>query len=110
MKKFFLIVSLFSLCACATHPVGPPARSVGRPLSAIAVSACGKAYALFVQLDATHMLRSDPRQSDLFTASPDGHMTEQKGPSLEWATALHLAESASIQTHVVLPCTDGLAT
>jgi hypothetical protein len=76
------------------------------PLSAIAVSQCGLAVALFIQLDATHLLRADPRQSDLFVAV-DGKMVQQTAGPMEWKDAFALAQSAVITTHVLLPCTQG---
>lgn len=78
------------------------------PLSAIAVSQCGLAVALFVQLDATHLLRADPRQSDMFVAV-DGKMQQTKAGPMEWKDAFKIAESAVITTHVTLPCTEGSA-
>jgi hypothetical protein len=77
-----------------------------RPLSAIAVSQCGMALALFIQLDATHLMRADPKQSDLFVAQPDGTMKQTTAGPLKWEKAYALALSAVLTTHVVIPCTD----
>lgn len=75
------------------------------PLSAIAVTQCGLAVSLFVQLDATHLLRADPRQSDMFTAV-DGKMVQSQAGPMKWDDALALAKSAVLSTNVTLPCTD----
>lgn len=83
-----------------TPPVAPPV-----PLSAIAVSQCGLAISLFVQLDATHLLRADPRQSDMFTAV-NGKMVQSTAGPMKWEDALLLAKSAVLSTNVTLPCTD----
>jgi hypothetical protein len=80
-----------------------------RPLSAIAVSQCGLAVALFIQLDALHLFRADPRQSDLFVAV-NGEMLQTTAGPMEWKTAYKLAENAVLTTHVVIPCTDGPST
>lgn len=85
------------------HPdgsVSPP------PISAIAVSQCGLAVALFIQLDSNHLFRADPRQSDLFT-NVNGQMRQTSGGPMQWKDALELARSAVLTTHVTIPCTDG---
>lgn len=76
------------------------------PLSAIAVTNCGMAIALFIQLDADHLFRADPRQSDMFTAVK-GKMVQSTAPPMEWRVAYALAEKAILSSHVVTPCTDG---
>lgn len=75
------------------------------PLSAIAVTQCGLAISLFVQLDATHLLRADPRQSDMFTAV-NGKMVQSQAGPMKWDDAMVLAKSAVLSTNVTLPCTD----
>jgi hypothetical protein len=82
-------------------PAGAP-----RPLSAVVVTSCGLAVALFIQLDATHLLRADPRQSDIFTAVNGEQRQDTAGP-MKWDDAYKLAQSAVLSSHVVLPCTDG---
>lgn len=110
MKRLIVAsVLALALAACATTPTQhADLNSVGtaRPLSAIAVSQCGLAVALYVQLDATHLLRADPRQSDLFVAT-DGQMQSQHAPPMKWEDAFALAQKAAITSHVLLPCTDG---
>jgi hypothetical protein len=61
---------------------------------------------LFIQLDATHLLRADPRQSDMFT-NVDGKMVQSQAGPMTIDQALTIAERAVLSTHVVLPCTDG---
>lgn len=77
-----------------------------RPLSAIVVTSCSMAVALYIQLDATHLLRADPRQSDMFTAVNGEQRQDNAGP-MKWADAYKLAQSAVLTSHVVIPCTDG---
>jgi len=95
------------LYGCASVPdtevIVKPESS--RPLSAVAVTQCGLAVALFVQLDESHMLRADPRQSDLFTAV-DGQQRQSTAPPMAWDKAYQLAGSAVLSSHVILPCTD----
>lgn len=79
------------------------------PLSAIAVSQCGGAIALFVQLDATHLFRADPRQSDMFVAE-NGRMQHHLAGPLPWKEAIALAERAVLTSHVTLPCTEAPTT
>lgn len=74
-----------------------------KPLSAIMVSQCGGALALFIQVDANHLLRADPRQSDLFS-NTDGKMVQSTVGPLEWGLAYSVAAQAVITTHVVVPC------
>lgn len=76
------------------------------PLSAIAVTCNGLAVSLFIQLDADHLFRADPRQSDMFTAVK-GKMVQTKAPPMEWKVAYAIAEKAILSTHVVVPCADG---
>lgn len=76
-----------------------------RPLSAIVVTQCGLAVSLFVQLDATHLLRADPRQSDMFTAKNGEQVQSQAGP-MKIDDAMMLAKAAVLSTNVTLPCTD----
>lgn len=87
--------------------------SFAPPLSAIAVTCNGLAVSLFIQLDADHLFRADPRQSDMFTAVeqrglPPHHkvMVQSKAPPMEWKVAYALAERAILSTHVVVPCAD----
>lgn len=77
-----------------------------RPLSAVVVTSCGLAVALYIQLDATHLLRADPRQSDMFTAVNGEQRQDSAGP-MKWDDAYALAQSAVLTSHVLLPCTDG---
>lgn len=81
-------------------PVAAP-----RPLSAVVVTSCNLAVALFIQLDATHLLRADPRQSDMFTAL-DGKMVQSQAGPMTWADAYTLAQTAVLSSHVAIPCTD----
>lgn len=74
-----------------------------KPLSAIMVSQCGGALALFIQVDANHLLRADPRQSDVFS-NVDGKMEQSTVGPLEWGLAYSVAAQAVITTHVVVPC------
>lgn len=76
------------------------------PLSAIVVTQCGLAVSLFIQLDATHLLRADPRQSDMFTAVNGKQVQSQAGP-MKIDDAMVLAKAAVLSTNVTLPCTDG---
>jgi len=75
------------------------------PLSAVVVTSCNLAVALFIQLDATHLLRADPRQSDMFTAV-NGKMVQSQAGPMPWDDAYKLAQSAVLSSHVVIPCTD----
>jgi hypothetical protein len=79
--------------------------SFAPPLSAIAVTCNGMAVSLFIQLDANHLFRADPRQSDMFTAV-QGKMVQSKAPPMEWKVAYALAERAILSSHVVVPCAD----
>lgn len=92
------------------HLCGPvqvvPSVASPAPLSAIAVTQCGLAVSLFIQLDATHLLRADPRQSDMFTAV-NGKMVQSQAGPMTIDQALAIAEKAVLSTNVVLPCTDG---
>lgn len=110
--RCILVSAVASLCACTSIPktdVVVADNSVSRPLSAIAVSQCGLAVALFIQLDSTHLLRADPRQSDLFTSANGQPQQSTAGP-MEWSKAYELASSAPISSHVTIPCTDGPST
>lgn len=115
----------------ATAPCPPPSTAVGclaiapsspriftidgngimhpKPLSAIMVSQCGGALALFIQVDANHLLRADPRQSDVFS-NVDGKMEQSTVGPLEWGLAYNVAAQAVITTHVVVPCDSKEAT
>lgn len=97
----FLVMSVIS--GCATVPVSAKAPA---PLSAIAVTQCGLAVSLFIQLDANHLFRADPRQSDLFT-NVGGKMQQAPAAPMAWKDAYELAGKATLSTHVVIPCTDG---
>lgn len=79
--------------------------SFAPPLSAIAVTCNGMAVSLFIQLDADHLFRADPRQSDMFT-NVKGKMVQSKAPPMEWKVAYALAERAVLSSHVVVPCAD----
>lgn len=106
MKRLFVAsIAALALAACATAPLSTKTEQA-RPLSAIAVTQCGLAVALFIQLDSTHLFRADPRQSDLFTAV-NGEMQQTQAAPMKWADAYALAQKATLATHVVLPCTDG---
>jgi hypothetical protein len=76
-----------------------------RPLSAVVVSQCNLAVALYIQVDATHLLRADPRQSDVFTAV-NGEQRQTQGGPLPWDDAIKLAQAAVLTSRVVLPCVD----
>lgn len=82
--------------------------STPAPLAAIAVTSCGLAVSLFIQLDADHLFRADPRQSDMFV-NVKGKMVQSTAPPMEWKVAYALAEKAVLTTHVVIPC-DGKST
>lgn len=84
------------------HPDGTVTPA---PLSAIVVTSCGLAVSLFIQLDATHLLRADPRQSDMFTAVDGKQVQSQAGP-MKWDDAFVLAKQAVLSTNVTLPCTE----
>lgn len=110
--RCFVMAVVVSLCAaCASTPapqadvVLPSDSTVPRPLSAVVVTECGLAVALFVQLDPTHLLRADPRQSDLFTAIEGQQQQSGAGP-MPWTQAYELAASATLSSHVVMPCRD----
>lgn len=111
--RCILVAAVASLCACTSIPktdvVVASDNTVTRPLSAIAVSQCGMAVALFIQLDPTHLLRADPRQSDMFTSEGGQPRQSSAGP-MEWTKAYELASTAPISSHVVIPCTDGPST
>lgn len=92
------------LATPATPPTAAP-----RPLSAVVVTSCGLAVALYIQLDATHLLRADPRQSDIFTAVNGEQRQDTAGP-MKWDDAYALAQTAVLTSHVLLPCTDGPTT
>jgi hypothetical protein len=84
--------------------VASVAADTPRPLAAISVNECNKSVALFIFLDSTHMLRADPRQSDMFTVSPNGTTKQTSAPPMKWEDAFALAQSAAITSHVMLPC------
>lgn len=89
------------------HGDGPLKAPVGapRPLAAVVVTSCGLAVSLFIQLDATHLLRADPRQSDIFTAV-DGKQRQDTAGPMKWEDAYALAQTAVLSSHVVIPCPD----
>lgn len=76
------------------------------PLSAIAVTCNGLAVSLFIQLDADHLFRADPRQSDIFT-NVKGTMVASHAAPMEWKVAYALAQKAVLTTHVAVPCAEG---
>lgn len=76
-----------------------------KPLSAIVVTQCGGALALFIQLDATHLMRADPVQSDLFT-NVNGKMVQGTAPPMKWDDAYNMALQAVLSSHVIVPCTE----
>lgn len=88
------------LAAPATAPAAAP-----RPLSAVVVTSCGLAVALYIQLDATHLLRADPRQSDMFTAV-DGVQHQGIAGPMKWNDAYTLAQTAVLTSNVQLPCNE----
>lgn len=88
--------------------VHPDGKVTPPPLSAVVVTNCGLAVALFIQLDATHLMRADPRQSDMFTAV-DGKMVQSTAGPMPWEEAYKLAQAAVLSSHVVIPCTDTTA-
>lgn len=81
-----------------TAPVAPPP-----PLAAIAVSKCGLAVSLFIQLDANHLLHADPRQSEMFT-NVNGKSVSSIAAPMPWKEAYDLAKNAVLTSHVYLPC------
>lgn len=109
------MLAALALTACVSSPHPDPIESsesqvlvsntIPRPLSAVAVTQCGLAVALYIQLDASHLLRADPRQSDLFTAVDGQQKQSQAGP-MKWEDAYQLAGEAVLSSHVQLPCTD----
>lgn len=98
------------LCILTTNPTATTVKGDGvvtpPPLSAIVVTQCGLAVSLFIQLDATHLLRADPRQSDMFTAVDGKQVQSQAGP-MKIDEAMVLAKAAVLSTNVTLPCTEG---
>jgi hypothetical protein len=104
-------VASLAACASAPHQTAQPiiSSTASRPLSAIVVSQCGLAVALYIQLDPTHLLRADSRQSDLF-AAVDGQQQQTGAGPMPWDQAYSLAGSAVLTSHVLLPCTDGPST
>lgn len=113
LAALFMLLVVGLLCANAIASAAEPITTLHpdgtvtpAPLSAIAVSQCGLAVALFIQLDATYLLRADPRQSDLY-AIVDGKQRLTSAAPMKWADAYALAQKAALSTHVVLPCTDG---
>ena len=109
-----LVLACGIAVACTTAPyrnleMPKPAAAVDAPLSAIAVSQCGQAVALFIQLDETHLFRADPRQSDMFVADAGRARHENAGP-MKWEDAAALAERAVLSSHVTLPCTEAPTT
>lgn len=108
LSMWLLVLSLLASCAGSPKIAAPSAAVADeRPLAAIALTSCGKAIAMFVFTDPTHMLRSDARQSDVFTAKPDGTGASQTtGESLPWEKMYEFALKAPIQTNAVVPCQD----
>jgi hypothetical protein len=115
-----LVIGILGVLAsgCATKPiknvetslsnapvVAPEIKDV-KPISAIVVTNCGLAVALFVQLDQYNLFRADPRQSDLFT-NVDGKMIVTHGAGMPWDEAYTLAASAILSSNVVIPCNEG---
>lgn len=99
-----LVVALLCASAFSAEPMRPGEPAIPEhPLSAIAVTQCGGALALFIQLDPNHLLRADPRQSDLFT-NVNGHMVQSTAAPMKWDDAYELATRAVITTHVLVPC------
>lgn len=111
---------LFAVCLFSTVHAGPIVSDVQPhaivtvrpdgtvnppPLSAVVVTSCGLAVALFIQLDATHLMRADPRQSDMFTAV-DGKMVQSQAGPMPWDDAYKLALAAVLSSNVVIPCTE----
>ena len=106
MKKIIvsaLAVLIVSGCA-AVKPV-PRIKDV-RPISAVVVSQCGLALALYIQLDSNNLFRADPKQSELFTNN-DGDMVHTFGDPMAWDEAYELASKAVLSSHVTVPCPDG---
>ena len=97
------------VCGCASvQPKlesSPQVKDV-KPISAIVVSECGSAVALYIQLDQYNLFRADPKQSELFT-NKDGEMVHTYGAPMPWGEAYDLAGKAVLSSHVVLPCRDG---
>jgi len=118
MKNVFVIAALSLVVGCASvKPVtGPkevslPAPKIKdvRPISAIVVSQCGEAIALYIQLDANNLFRADPKQSELFT-NKDDEMIHTFGAPMPWDEAYDLASKAVLSSHVVIPCDGGYGT
>jgi peroxiredoxin family protein len=86
----------------------PPSEKV-QPISAVAVSTCGKAVAIFVTFDKKHMLRFDARSSTLFVVQDDGTVSETRSPAAPIEAVTQIAASAAMTSHVVLPCTETTA-
>lgn len=95
------------------HSHAPDTRAEAAPLSAIAVS-CEeekKAIVLYVQVDATHLVRFSPRSTTILTAGKNGaESTEVSKPTTDFALAYALADKAAIKNHVMVPCSSGQAT
>ena len=108
VRTALLVTMTAALMACMSNREIVVKPNAPRPLSAIVVSECGFAVSLFIQLDATHLLRADPRQSDLFTAVHGKQKQSGAGP-MSWDEAYRIASSAVLTTHVTLPCSDGPA-
>jgi len=109
MKNVFAIALLATMVGCASvKSVTAPKIKDVRPISAIVVSQCGEALALYIQLDANNLFRADPKQSELFTNKAD-EMVHSFGAPMPWDEAYDLASKAVLSSHVVIPC-DGYGT
>jgi hypothetical protein len=98
MKTSIVLVTALLICGCATAPtVTPDAKFEPvakikdvRPISAIVVTECGLAVALYIQLDQYNLFRADPKQSELFTDN-DGKAVHMFGAPMPWNEAYELA-------------------
>jgi len=106
---FILAVIVMTVgAALGADPVAPPS---GQPLAAFALGQCSKALALFVVIDAEHVVRFSQAQTSMFVKGPDGKVTEHVGPPTDFSEAYRLAQSAAIISHVEAPCDNpGLST
>lgn len=88
----------YLLSTPASRPVSQP-----KPIAAVNVSHCGGAMALFVIIDADHVIRFDVKETTTFTRIGD-QIKEDHAPQTPFKNALELAETAGITTNVVVPC------
>lgn len=108
-------VMCYFAAGCSSQPPTPieqgyPTPDVqatpSAPLSAVAVKCVEDSglIALYVQMDATHLFRFDPKQTSILAASPAGEMKETDGAPIELQKAMEIAQTAVIQTAISVPC------